>query len=154
MSGAGYDVVVDVDEEVNTQPLPTPAAHSFHQANPPPGRPRPHRPARRPRIPLLKLQYRHLQYRSQGARRLIRSSSPSNSRKRFLQTLTLDPLLLRTILRRRYQRRISKMLGCFVSPSKLPRRDGRKSGSLWPVLDCDYCSLYFVLRGNNQSVFG
>src|SRR5690242_7336901 len=51
MANRGYDVVVDVDQEVKAYPLESyivgpPSSHL-------PGRPRPHRPARGPRIPQL-----------------------------------------------------------------------------------------------------
>jgi hypothetical protein len=53
MANRGYDVVVDVDQEVSIYPPPISNTTKECTADNPQGRPRPHRPARRPRIPQL-----------------------------------------------------------------------------------------------------
>lgn len=125
MSGAGYDVVVDVDEEVCSSiriiciPFRS-SKNALSRTNPTPGRLRTYRPSRRPRIPLLKLHDRSLIEFSQEPRRLIWSASPCDSRQWILETLPLDPILLCAVLRCRHKLGIITMLGSVVPKGELP----------------------------------
>lgn len=131
MSGSGYDAVVDVDDEVRRRDAQRkddrPDLLSTHQpsrdcasnryTNFLTGRPRPHRPPRRSRIPRLQLQ-RHDARCSQSP--LVRAASPSYGILiRVLEAVPVVHLLLRTILRCRHLGCSVSMLGRALPPRQL-----------------------------------
>lgn len=155
MSGAGYDVVVDVDEEVSRDPFQYINSSALLDLSSwTTGWSWAHWPPRGPRIPLLKLQHRPFFDLPQATWCFLRLTCSCDSWQWLLKTLPMVTLLLRAILRCWYQLCVSKMLGSFVSASKFPRCFRRKPGSLWAVLDCNYGCVHSVLRGNNQSILG
>lgn len=151
MANAGYDAVVDVDDEVCfflLLAIPDFRFCSAQTANnaSSKGRPRPHRLTRRPRIPQLQLQL----HRAANTKRCAVCwpyrpwpATPRDRRLllRLLEALPLDPVLLRPILRRRHLLRAVPLLGCAVPTSQLSRRARREPRSIRSFLDRYYrCS--------------
>lgn len=151
--GAGYDAVVDVDDEVNA---PQPKGNTPARTRNPvlteafrAGRPRPHRPPGRPRIPQLEL-LRVDARDPQGAR--VLGPAAAGDGRVLGQALPVVHVLLRAVLRRRHVRRPAEVLGGAVPARQLPRRARGQPGPLRPVLDSHHSGLHPVPGGHHKQV--
>jgi hypothetical protein len=162
MSGAGYDVVVDVDDEV-TPGSPVHAAWRLvttEKANfVDQGRPRTHRPPRRqPRVPQLQLYRRRVRAERRGGP-VPRPAAAGDGvvvlwrrRRGRRQAVSVDHVLLRAVLRRRHLVRPPTVLGGAVPARQLPRRARGQPGPVRAVLDRDHGRADTVLGGHHQPV--
>lgn len=160
-NNAGYDVVVDVDEEVcairsSNARCSNQSIYHEHDAraalpeetttNILLGRSRPHRPPRGPRIPQLLLHH-SLRQHHQGRPRPSTTSNPILLH--LLQEIPMVLGFLRPILRRRHLQRFKPLLGSRIPKSEFPRCVGWEPGFVWTILDRDDDGVYSVYWGDD-----
>lgn len=181
MSRSGYDAVVDVDDEVSPRPkaVSLSAFLSIHRKLTPPssffpsrqaGRPRPHRPTRRPRVS-------HVQFlgditcprrrrRQRPQQQQVGLAPPAARDGRVVvvwrrrggrggqQAVPVDAVVLRAVLRRGHDVGPAAVLGGALPARQLPRRARGQPGPLRPLLDRHHCRPHPLPRRHHQRLPG